>query len=129
MSRVAPIIVKRNDVSDLTLHGYVSSFMNDSSIDEYNSHLRKRCEVIVPPARCIVDISNPWRIRWNLFMIALAFYSCVCIPYMLAFTLPANNSIYVILTDFLIDCLFIFDIVLVLRTSYIKILTGVHVND
>lgn len=130
MSKIAPLPNSRADNSEQTSNGPPSSCnVNDLFIAEYNAHLRRKSEPPVLPPSCLVDISNPWRIRWNSLIILLALYSCISIPYMLAFTLTENDSVLVIGSDFVVDCLFVSDVILVLRTSYINILTGEHVND
>lgn len=98
-------------------------------VDKENAHLRKPEYKKKPPPRCIVSMSNEWRLRWDMFVIVLALYNCFGLPFEVAFTPDAENSALKLGFDFVVDLMFMIDIAIVFRTSYIKVETGETVND
>ena len=68
---------------------------------------------------------NAARIKWDLFIILLAVYNSICLPLEIAFRPPfiVTNS-FVNSMDLFIDFLFLIDIFISFRTTYIHPISG-----
>ena len=73
----------------------------------------------------IVGHMNPARIKWDLFIILLAVYNSICLPLEIAFR-PAFiiTNPFVKIMDLIIDFLFLIDILISFRTTYIHPISG-----
>lgn len=103
-----------------------SYFYTDSEVDNFNIK-QKYLEEKKRKGRCILKHNAIFRLRWDLFIMILAIYNCVSIPFNAAFT-PESNIYYTIF-DRLIDVLFATDVVINFRTSYVHPKTGLEVVD
>lgn len=77
----------------------------------------------------IVMMNEPWRVKWDLFVIVLAIWNSISVPFDLAFKPlilqhPALQAI-----NWVIDALFVVDIVINFRTSFINNLNGEEVTE
>lgn len=73
---------------------------------------------------CLFRYNDTWRANWDLFIMGLAIWNCFVIPIEVAFE-PSflNNFIFTVINS-LIDFLFLIDIFVVFRTSYVESYTG-----
>ena len=94
-----------------------------------NGHLRKAERDKKIKSKCLVKISDPWRVKWDIFVIFLALYNCFSIPFEVAYQPSSDSEVTVAIFDVLIDMMFILDIAIVFRTSYINIETGEMIED
>ena len=69
------------------------------------------------------------RLRWDLMIIVLAIYQAITIPISISFDPDEFNSPTVKTIDSLIDLVFIFDIILNFRTTYIDPINGEEILD
>ena len=68
--------------------------------------------------------------KWDLFIILLAIYTSVCLPLELAVLPPfLDNNIYFEVCNHVITFLYIIDIVISFRTSYVNPMMGDEVFD
>jgi len=75
--------------------------------------------------KMIITTDSKWKFRWNIFIGVLVLYNGVLIPWNIAFGRPFNWTLYI---DYSVDAVFLVDIFLSLRTSYIT-KTGVEVMN
>jgi hypothetical protein len=61
---------------------------------------------------------------WDLFIILLAIYNCLSIPIVVAFNPDYAKSSSMEVNDNMIDILFLCDIVVTFRTTYLTAVTG-----
>ena len=71
--------------------------------------------------------NSRFRLNWDLFIMLLAIYNCVSIPFNAAFT-PDANVVYLVF-DSAIDFLFAVDIVVNFRTSFVHPKTGLEIVE
>ena len=69
--------------------------------------------------------NNPFRLRWDLFVMLLAIYNCISIPFDAAFD-PSANFWYD-LFETTVDICFAVDILINFRTTYVNPNTGLEV--
>lgn len=77
----------------------------------------------------IIRVNDPRRVNWDLFVMSLATWNCIWIPFEIAFDPAETESIYIRLTDVIIDFFFFLDIILTFRTTYIKGSNGDEVTQ
>ena len=69
------------------------------------------------------------RLRWDLIVISLAVYQAMTIPISISYDPDIFNSPVTKTLDSLIDLVFVMDIILNFRTSYIEASNGEEVLD
>lgn len=62
--------------------------------------------------------NNPYRVAWDLFVLVLLGFIFVTVPLGLAF--GDRFEQHMVIVDFLIDCIFLFDVCLNFRTGFIQ---------
>ena len=68
----------------------------------------------------IIRLTNEWRLRWDLTVMIMATWNCIAIPIEIGMEPDfANNILWIILNHF-IDLVFVVDIILTFRTSFIS---------
>ena len=77
--------------------------------------------------RFIIRHNSKFRMRWDLFIIVLVLYNCVLIPFQLAFSgqydsTPSDDFGYIV------DLMFVFDVIFNFRTTYINSKLGIEVT-
>ena len=90
---------------------------------------RKGIDMTKKLARFMWRQNNPHRMNWDLLIIFLALYNCILIPLNLAFTKELTDSPVMNIIERIIDVLFIGDIVLNFRTTYINPSTNIEIID
>lgn len=75
----------------------------------------------------ILRQSDPWRVRWDLFVMLCAVYNCFVVPYEIAFM--HDENLYLIFVSILVDIAFSADIVFNFRTTYLDHVTGDEIFD
>jgi hypothetical protein len=81
-------------------------------------------KMIGKEVRYIVRISSLSRLLWDILVIVLAIYNSFLIPFQLAFYWPALSSTFMLCLDACVDLIFLFDIFVNFRTTYISQTTG-----
>ena len=66
--------------------------------------------------------------NWDLLIIVLAIYNCIMIPLNVAFSSDLADSTGIMIVERIIDVLFILDIVLNFRTTYINPKTNIEIT-
>ena len=109
--------------------------LNFTDSDDEDTHLKgKDIEARVDDEN--VKVVLPWytfdhsskpRNIWDLFIIALALWNCIWIPFEVAFKPPKSNQMFV--ADRIIDILFVVDIVVNFMTTYVNPKTNTDVTD
>lgn len=77
----------------------------------------------------IVMMNEPWRVKWDLFVILLAFWNSISVPFDLAFRPKILQHPLLRALNWIIDALFVIDIVINFRTSFISPQTGEEVTN
>lgn len=65
------------------------------------------------------------RVNWDLFIMVLALYNCINVPYSLAFS-DEDDGTALFTINLTVDILFMIDIIINFRTTYINEETGVE---
>lgn len=71
--------------------------------------------------------NSRFRLNWDLFIMLLAIYNCVSIPFNASFA--PESIIYYVIFEHSIDVLFAVDILINFRTSFVHSKTGLEVVD
>ena len=69
----------------------------------------------------VISNLNPLLIKWDMFIVFLALYSCIIIPLHLSFLPDIGSSVRL---DVIIDFMFFLDIVITFRTTAMNLTTG-----
>ena len=77
--------------------------------------------------RCMIRHKDSFRVRWDIWVMALALWNCLSIPFDVAFE-PVMPIGYVIF-EYFVDLCFILDIFVAFRTTYINEKTGDEVVE
>lgn len=77
----------------------------------------------------MLRVNEPRRVNWDLFVMSLATWNCIWIPFEIAFEPPAASSPYIRIINSTIDFFFFLDILLTFRTTYIRGSNGDEVTD
>lgn len=72
----------------------------------------------------IIRVSHSFRVKWDLFVMALALWNVFCVPFTLVFNPDFGKQPEVMALNLLIDAVFLVDIVLTFRTSFYSATTG-----
>lgn len=87
---------------------------------------RKR-ELELEQKKWIIRHTSHFRMRWDLFIIALTIWNCLSIPFFFAFSVSESTTLTVI--DRSIDFLFFFDMVFNFFTTYVNVKTNTEISD
>ena len=69
------------------------------------------------------------RVRWDLFVMLLATWNCFSIPFNVAFEPAVMDTWIFVVSNSVIDLLFLLDILVSFRTTFINQKTGDEIND
>ena len=78
-------------------------------------------------SRWMIHHNDNFRVRWDIFVMALALWNCISIPFDVSFE-PEMTQVYQIF-EYFVDSCFIIDIVIAFRTTYINEKTGIEVVE
>jgi len=67
---------------------------------------------------------TPWKVKWDLLIIAMAIYNCITMPLELSFVPDVASSSHLAWANLFIDFCYFIDMILSFRTSYINPMTG-----
>ena len=82
-----------------------------------------------PSRHCfLVSITGSGRMRWDMMIMLIAIWNCFYVPFVSAF-LALDKNITLRVVDLTIDCLYILDIVINFRTTFIDESTGYEVRN
>ena len=77
---------------------------------------------------CLLSVTHSLKLRWDVFIMALAIWNCFYIPYAVAFMSTGENlTLYSI--GLAIDIAYFADIAIYMRTTYVDLATGEEVTD
>jgi hypothetical protein len=102
---------------------------NAKNESQYDDLLMQRKEGHVAQPYLMVSVNNNMRMNWDLLIIMLALYNCVMIPLNVAFNVELELSGGIGGLEKLIDVLFILDIILNFRTTFINPKTNIEISD
>ena len=75
-------------------------------------------------SKCIIRYHNPYRIKWDLFVIILAVYNSIFLPLEIAFRPSFLKHQNLVNINHVIDAIFGIDIIISYRTTYVNPQTG-----
>lgn len=78
---------------------------------------------------CMFHHNSKFRMRWDLYIIGLALYNCVTIPYEVAFNTKFTDHWSLAVINYIVDICFFLDVVMNFRTTYINNKTGSEVTS
>ena len=73
--------------------------------------------------------NGPARFRWDIIIILLSIYNSITIPVSIAFQPEILNHKYVTIFDAVVDLIFLLDIIISFRTTYMDTVSGADVTD
>lgn len=79
--------------------------------------------------KCFWRMNEPNRIRWDLFIMVLAIWNWFSIPFQAAFDPPVLRELWIELINSLIDIIFMFDVAIWFRTTFVNSKTGEEEYD
>lgn len=62
--------------------------------------------------------NDNYRLKWDMYVMLLAFWNCISIPFDVAFE-PDDNLTYIIF-EYIIDVCFFVDIIVAFRTTFVN---------
>ena len=74
-------------------------------------------QTCTPHTVCVIPVDNPWRTRWDIFIILLALYNSVSVPLEAGFSLE-EDYIELEIVGYLFDSFFAIDILVNFRSAY-----------
>lgn len=74
-------------------------------------------------------MNSDLRVKWDLIIMGCAIWNCFSIPLELGFDPPIAETIPWVIFNAFIDFLFLLDILLTFRTTYISSKTGIEISD
>lgn len=77
----------------------------------------------------LIRMNSDFRVKWDLIVMGCAIWNCVSIPLELSFEPPIAQSIPWMIFNSFIDFLFLLDIFLTFRTTYISNKTGIEISE
>lgn len=102
---------------------FSSNFGEDEEIDSKVSQLELE-EHKWRSRKYFWRMNDPGRVRWDLFIMILCVYNCFIVPFQAAFNPPVLSSVGMKLFNSCFDFIFMIDIAVMFRTSYISSTTG-----
>lgn len=85
--------------------------------------------IVAVEKKTLLSVNSPRKTYWDLFVMLLATYNCYSIPIDIAFEPEAFNTSTFKMFNSLIDCLFLLDMIVSFRTTYLDYKTGVEVKN
>ena len=79
-------------------------------------------------SKCIIRHMESRRIKWELFIIILAVYNSIFLPFEIAFKPEYTDYDYVYWFNKCVDISFCFDIILNFRTTFLNPITGEEIK-
>lgn len=76
---------------------------------------------------CLISVLSPARVRWDLFILVLAVWSCFYVPFSIAF-LSGVTILPLKVSDLFLDAAYIIDVFVFARSSYLDLVTGEEVT-
>lgn len=104
-------------------------FLGQSSRIQANLKKSRSCCLKVHKFLPFFRINEKRRIRWDLFIMILATYNCIALPYEAAFMPDYLDSAWHLILNFIVDFFFFIDMLINLRTTIINDKTGEEIKD
>lgn len=73
-------------------------------------------------------MNDPFKSNWDIIIMMLAVFNCFTIPYGVAFNPPSFEEWYFVMINYIIDFVFLGDLIINCRTIYINPKTGEEIN-
>jgi competence protein ComGF len=123
---------ENEEVSEESEESYFESDSDESENSRFEEEFKptmkeKYLEEKKRKGKWIIKHNSHFRLRWDLFIMLLAIYNCISIPFNAAFAPEAN--VYYDIFDICTDFLFFLDIIINFRTSYVHFKTGLEIYD
>eukprot|EP00347_Sterkiella_histriomuscorum_P005402 403356751 len=80
-----------------------------------------------PLPRFMIRHNGKFRMRWDLLVILLTLYNCLAIPFNVAFSDRIEDTVLQQVADRVIDVIFVFDLLLNFRTTYVNTKTTLEI--
>lgn len=96
------------------------SYIEEDNVDEDKSGSDE-------PKKLIIRESGTIKFYWDLVVISMAIYTSITTPFFLAFKPVWENNIGIVLIDWAVNIVFITDIGVNFRTTYINTKTGIEI--
>jgi hypothetical protein len=100
-----------------------------SKLDSLDEFLDENERTKLAHKKCLFRSGDGFRVKWDLLIMLLAIYNCFMVPVQFCFDPKFAESIYFTITDMLINLIFLIDILINFRTSFIHPKTGDEVMD
>lgn len=100
--------------------GRMNSIVADDDNDEQKEGSNE-------PQKWIIRESGTIKFYWDLVVISMAIYTSITTPFFLAFKPVWENNAGILLIDWAVNIVFIFDIGVNFRTTYINTKTGIEI--
>lgn len=67
---------------------------------------------------CTVRATSDFKFRWDILIMILAIFNCISVPLQVAFDPPTFNNTSFTIANYVIDFIFLIDIIICFRTIY-----------
>ena len=118
-----------NDIIKRSMTVAEDDTVGDDDVDqEYVPTMKEKFlqnQVQIP--KYTLRYNDNFRMRWDMFIMVLAIYNCVSLPFLVAFE-PEESTLFII-SEILIDVCFAADIIIAFRTTYMNSKAGYEVVD
>jgi len=84
--------------------------------------------IVAKRRRCLCGFQENRRVRWDLLIMVLAIFSCIQVPYQIAFLENRDTGTLLYVFNQIVDFIFILDVIISFRTTYINEETGIEVK-
>jgi hypothetical protein len=84
-----------------------------------------RCRKLFP----IIKQDHPFRVKWDLIVMILSIINGITVPLDIAFQPPFFSNSVVVAINYIIDIMFVLDVLLNFRTTYINMNTGEEIFE
>jgi len=110
--------IQRKSKVILNLFNILAEIMwTESSLDE-------DLDIKINSKKWFWRVHDTMKIRWDLFIIFLAIWNSIQIPYSIAFSPDQEQSVLNTVTNLIVDSFFITDVLINFRSSYMEQETG-----
>ena len=92
---------------------------DESDVEEYIPTMKEKFlknKVQIP--RGVLRHNDNYRLKWDMYVMLLAFWNCISIPFDVAFE-PPDDTTYIII-EYIIDVCFFIDIIVAFRTTFVN---------
>lgn len=125
-----PISLQNPDTIDHSNAGLITKKLNKRSLSDHYKNRDDTTPVIVKTnTRLIFGFQSKPKVAWDLFIILIAIYLTISVPYYISFSKSTLSSTITFAIHLFISFLFIIDIVLSFRTSFLSNATSEEIKN